>query len=103
MFVDNGINKSTDNLNIDSSMYNISPPTAKDAYNAIVKIIGEAQAKEAWMQACTACRLTKAPQNLMELKNVLQAISSKNTLASVPATSLLIKIRSYEGITKKSA
>lgn len=81
--------------------YNLAPPTVNDLFVSLDRLVGPEESQRLWVAACrqAGVRSNGPALSIEQFDNALQQLKQAKGLASVAASSMLVRLKSYRTLS----
>ncbi|WP_157991664.1 hypothetical protein [Caldimonas tepidiphila] len=80
--------------------YNLAPPTEKDVFASLDRLVGQEESRRLWTAACRQAGVrSNGALPLEQIESALQQLKQEKGLAMVAANSLLVRVKSYRTLS----
>lgn len=81
--------------------YNLAPPTEQDVFASLDRLVGQEESRRLWTAACrqAGVRSNGTPLSIAQLDSALQQLKLTKGLASVAASSMMVRLKSFRTLS----
>lgn len=79
--------------------YNLAPPSEQDLFASLNRLMKPEQSQELWSTACRQAG-ARSPLSVEQFERVLVQLKEARGLASIAASSTLVRLKSYRTLSK---